>query len=246
MILNRTRKVLKNLLIGTLAVFTALQAPVAHREWLRSRVKNTTVKITNEKGTSGGSGSHVKAPSGKVYILTNAHVCGLSENGTIWVTDDFGSSIPRKIVDVSKYTDLCLIEPLLNLHGYLKIGSDLQEGQSIYAVGHPQLMPTTMTNGEFIGQEEVDVVDHPIVSEDDKCDLPKNRIMDLDSMFGPLKICTIHVNSNLTTTLILPGSSGSPALNSYGNLVGVFFAAGKSNWGLTITLDDVKQFLKAY
>lgn len=238
----------KTALICFLVGLTALKGPELHYNYIRGKVQKTSVYVTNEARTSGGSGSHVIAPSGKVYIITNAHVCAIGKDSTIFITDDYGNTIPRKILEISKITDLCLIEPLPNYHGALKIGSEVTAGQIVAAIGHPSLMPTTMSRGEVIGAEVIDVFDHYMdpLDSNDKCDLPKNKILEIESFFGPLKVCTVHINATLTTATSLPGSSGSPLVDFYGNLVGVVFAGNRANWALAVTLSDVTNFLKSY
>lgn len=250
--MNRLRKHLKSVAKLALSCFLlgalSVKGPQIHYDYIRNKVQKTTVMVTNEERTSGGSGAHVIAPSGKVYILTNAHVCKLGKDGNIFITDDYGRTIPRKILEVSNFTDLCLIEPLPNYHGALKLGSEVSPGQIVAAVGHPTLMPTTMSRGEIIGEKEVQILDHIMneFDEDDKCDLPKNKIIKINTFFGPLKVCAVSVKANLTTVVILPGSSGSPQVDFWGNLNGVFFAGNQANWGLSITLSDVKKFLQPY
>lgn len=239
----------KTAFICLLVCITALKGPEIHYDYIRNKVAKTTVLVTNPERTRGGSGSHVVAPSGKVYILTNAHVCALGKkDGIVFITDDFGRTIPRRILEVSNFTDLCLVEPLPNYQGALKLGSEVRPGQIVASVGHPTLMPTTMSRGEIIGEKEVDVMDHVMnpFDTDDKCNLPKNKIIEVDTFFGPMKICVVHVKANLTTTIILPGNSGSPQVDFWGNLNGVFFAGNQANWGLSITLTDIKSFLKPY
>jgi S1-C subfamily serine protease len=238
----------KPVLICVLVATIALKGPETHYNYIRNKVQKTTVLVTNQARTSGGSGSHVIAPSGQVYILTNAHVCSVGkEDGIVYITDNFGRTIPRRILEVSDFTDLCLVEPLPNYHGALKLGSNVRPGQIVASVGHPSLMPTTMSRGEIIGEAEVDVLDHVMnpLDEEDTCNLPKNRIIK-GGFFGLVSYCVIHVKANLTNVIILPGNSGSPQVDFWGNLNGVFFAGNRANWGLSITLSDVKAFLQPY
>lgn len=244
--MKKLQSVAKKFLLCLLMCVLALKAPELQYNYVRGKVQKATVYVTNETRTSGGSGSHVIAPSGKVYILTNAHVCKVGKNGSVFITDDFGRTVPRKILEVSNFTDLCLIEPLPNYHGALKVGHDVYPGEIVASVGHPTLMPTTMSKGEVIGQAEIDVFDHVIQDSDDKCDASKNRIIEVNSFFGPVSICVLHLNANLTTTTILPGNSGSPQIDAYGDLNGVFFAGNEANWGFSVTLKDVKEFLLPY
>lgn len=241
-------KFLRNLVVALLIMAFIVKAPELHYNYVRNKVQKTTVMVTNKEGNSGGSGSHIKAPSGKIYILTNAHVCNLSKDGTVYITDDYGRTIPRRIIEKSDFTDLCLVEALPNYHSYLKVGSEPSTGQIVAAVGHPALMPTTMTRGEIIGQSEVDVFDFIIGLDDDgrECNLPKNKIIKINSIFGQLDACVVHLKANLTTTAILPGNSGSPMVDFYGNMVGVYFAGNRANWGIAITVADINAFLKPY
>lgn len=245
--LQQVKYISKIVFIAFLCAVISVKGPEIHYNYIRNKVQKTTVLVTNKDKTSGGSGSHVIAPSGKVYILTNAHVCSVGQDGIVYITDDYGRTIPRRILEVSDFTDLCLVEPLPNYHGALKLGSNVSPGQIVASVGHPSLMPTTMSRGEIIGESEVDVLDHVInpLDETDTCNLPKNRIIQ-GGFFGLTKYCVIHVKANLTNVIILPGNSGSPQVDFWGNLNGVFFAGNRANWGLSITLKDVKEFLRPY
>lgn len=64
-------------------------------------------------GTRGlGTGFHVKAKSGKTYILTNFHVCFLADkNGYMNALTD--KTFQRvKVIRRSNFTDLCLLTPV--------------------------------------------------------------------------------------------------------------------------------------
>jgi hypothetical protein len=109
-------------------------------------------------------------------------------------------------------------------------------------------MPNTMTRGEIIGKTIVEVIDHIIVpGEPENCDKPKNKIVKIPFLFFELEACTITVPAYLSNATILPGSSGSPVVDMWGNVVAVAFASNSdSNWGLFITNKDVKDFLSVY
>jgi len=240
-------KYLKSVLIGLLLFIVAVRFPDIHYNFLRSKAQQGVVMITRKDGRSGGTGFHIKSPSGKVYILTNAHVCGLAENNVLYITDDFNRTIPRQVLETSDETDLCLVEPLPNYHGYLKVGSESSSGQIVWAVGHPALMPTTMTQGEVIGKQKIVLLDHYMNDpEDGSCNLPKNRILKLQRFFGEVIVCAVEIEANLSTVLILPGSSGSPVVNFWGKVVGVIFAGTQNDWGIFITVKDINKFLEPY
>lgn len=238
------KKLLSLLLVGLIVLRLS---PSYNHYKIRNEAASSVVRITNEAGNSGGTGFHVKGPSGKVYILTNAHVCGLAEDGTIYVGYDYERPIPRKVIEVSGFTDLCLIEALPSYHGIISMGSESDAGDKVAAVGHPNLMPTTMTEGEVIGFGEIQVLDHVLNDlNDDSCNSEKNKKITVKTIFGPIDICVIAIKAGFSTTLILPGSSGSPVLNSWGNLTGVIFAGNQEGWSFYVTLADVKKFLSQY
>ena len=58
-----------------LFAFISLQAPYAHRAYIRSIANDSVVQIFGAQGS--GTGSHVKLPNGKVVILTNNHICNM-------------------------------------------------------------------------------------------------------------------------------------------------------------------------
>lgn len=226
----------------------AIQAPRMHYSYIRNHVKKNLFTITNPERTHGGTGFQVKAPSGKPYILTNAHVCGVGVDGNVSVTDENGNTIKLKIIESSNFTDLCVVEAYPGVEG-LSIASNSNIGEIVYTVGHPKLYPTTLSQGEFIGVAEVEVLDHILKDKKDEetCKLPKNRIKEIDMFFFKLKACIIDIYANYSNIIILPGNSGSPTVNFYGNLVGVAFAGDNdAHWGLFITLNDIHKFLEKY
>lgn len=226
MIKNILKNILAITIISLSLYYIVLNIPVVHRASLRNKIGKEVVKIVNEVGNSGGTGVYIKLPSGNVAILTNAHVCGVkNEQNMVWVLNDEDRAIPRKVLEESKTSDICLIEGLPDHRG-LDLGEDPSFGDNIYIVGHPRLMPTTMVNGEIFTKQFVDVLIAisivPISS--DSCNLPKNRVEKEDSFFGPVWLCLEHIESYISTAQILPGNSGSPVVNDSGKLVGLAYA----------------------
>lgn len=57
-------------------------------------------------------------------------------------------------------------------------------------------------------------------------------------------VCLMRTSAMVTTAMIWHGSSGSPVVDFWGNVVGVMYAVGGDNfWGRAITLLDLEQFL---
>src|SRR5271157_2732374 len=91
------------LLSGLTVVCT--QAPSVHTMWLRHSVGSSVFMIVmlDESGNTlgGGTGFEGTAPSGVNYIMTNAHVCEVFENGSINVKLHDGRIMPRRILERS-------------------------------------------------------------------------------------------------------------------------------------------------
>jgi S1-C subfamily serine protease len=237
------------------SAFLVLEAPQIQKAWFRYTVGSKVVKVikTDSKGRprGGGTGFAIKAPSGKTYIMTNAHVCDMyegSKNALVQFGD--GPLIPTRIIQISDKTDLCLMENVNEMKG-LSLASSLAVGEVITVVGHPALMPLNISTGDVLGNSKVDVnlgiVGLDINRED--CHLPKHRMeasgQDVD--MGFLVYCVEHIRSIQTTAINLPGNSGSPVVNFFGHVVGVLFAGDDEvHWSLIISLEDINTFLAPY
>jgi S1-C subfamily serine protease len=234
------------------AIFLIFHVPGMHKRWIRSHIGSKVVEIVriHDGRMGGGTGFYVQAPSGQVYIMTNAHVCDMYEGGmtaTIILPD--GSRLPRRILEISDKTDLCLIEAPPLVKGIKLANSDAAVGESIYVVGHPRLMPLNVSQGDILGTGQVDVGIGVIgmdVKEED-CHKPKNAIISEPSMFGDMQVCVERLQAIQSTAVGMPGNSGSPVVDAYGHLIGVMFAGDNEvHWSLFITLDDAKAFLAHY
>lgn len=241
------QNIIKILLLIVAIPLLILKIPELHYNYIRSHVGNQVVKITNPEGTHGGTGFNIIAPSGNTYILTNSHVCSHTEkSGFVTVSDASGNKLSRRVLSNSDFTDLCVVEAMPGASG-LSLGSEPKTGEIVAVVGHPKLMPLTMTRGEIIAEGDVEILDHLILNENDKCDLPKNKIEDMMTFFGPLKVCAVKIKAYISNATILPGNSGSPVVNFYGNVVAVAFAGDSdSNWGDFVTLPDIIKMLKPF
>lgn len=140
--------------IGVL-VYLILKIPEAYNLVIRSYVGSKVYVITNSRERGGGTGFAVKADSGVTYIVTNAHVCDISTDKLhVVVKNDWGLRIKRRILEVSDKSDLCLVEGIPGVDG-LSLGDEPLIGTYLTSVGHPSLMPLTLSKGEFISKEDV-------------------------------------------------------------------------------------------
>lgn len=249
--------------------FAVLKASELQNKYYRFAVGSKVYMIRDSVNSGGGTGFAVKAPSGRSYILTNDHVCGVSTEGlTVLVTGPQGS-IRRNIIGHDENSDLCIIEGMPGVEGLSVAGSAPSIGDTLTVVGHPRLMPTHVSTGELTGASTISVsmgpisVTNPETGEVEQIDpksggiLPEQCMMkkhrqqdvDLDMMFFIVKVkfCILTVeDAYITSVIIHPGNSGSPVVNFWGNVEGVAFASDETNWGRMVPLKDVKAFLKNY
>lgn len=248
------------LLIGII-FFLGAKAPEIHGIFIRKSV-GAKVFIMKDSLTRGGGGTgfSVKGRSGISYIITNDHVCKGSKDGrTMLVLDDLGNYIRRNIVSQSDRTDLCLLEGIPGVEG-LDLGSPPSIGQIVAAVGHPALKPITLSRGEIVGAEDVEIPEGLIGEEHsdqsifgipvltkEECSKHKNRIRIVSLVFADLALCTVVTKkAYISNVLIQPGSSGSPVVNFWGNVVGVVFAGDRYGWGNFVSFSDLENFLSMY
>lgn len=234
------------IVIGVILLGLALTGTlVVKGEQLRDDYINSNrskvVELTNLEMTSGGTGFYVKAPSGKSYILTNAHICGLANNSRILVNKWYTAPV----LAVYKTHDLCLIGNPLMVTG-LNVAQSVRNAENIYIIGHPYLDPLSTTKGQISGEMDIQ-----LLIQDDKCDGPNDKLIVIDDpllriFLGP-QVCIRTLRSIPVTANILPGNSGSPVLNVWGSVVGVAFAGREgSGRGYTVPLNEVQKFLRDY
>lgn len=270
MIKFQPRKFLKPLALiaACLVLFgTLFELPNIHRVWLRNKVASRVVEVVGAKDSGGGTGFQVQAPSGVTYIVTNSHVCEYAlkeaKSKNLLLVKKGDHYMKRRVYEISDKSDLCLIEGWPGMSG-LNLGSEVSISDLVMAIGHPLLGPTTMTVGEVTAFTNVEMVHHIMKSNkktdkmfgasDEPCDQPKNEIRKEQFMLfgviplGEVKMCLVkETHSIQTNVVIFPGSSGSPLVDRWGQVVGVVFAADdNSNWGLAVDLAHLREFLADY
>lgn len=186
-----------------------------------------------------GSGSIVEGKSGKHYILTNWHVCNSARwKGSLYATYNEGPVVVGPVVKMSPTKDLCVAR-VDSSKPALKLAPRILPRSEVYTRGWPEGI-LTESHGRTLGDTVWEYFFNiQLVGECPK-GFNKER-----SPNGNVVGCTGSFESTLTNLYGRPGSSGSPVVNSDGELVGVI-----SSWhpesdyeaGM-VTYKQVKEFL---
>jgi len=234
-------KLAKAALIG-LSVFGyitfTLRAQELHDNYLFSYV-GTSVYFVMSPQVQGGGSAFTLRYKGKTYGITNAHVCrALAGKPLVLISDFYGTYITSQKL-ISKKYDLCLIEAPQDDHG-LSVSTDISQNQTVWAVGHPQGWPLTVSNpGHVIMAKTWEI---PAIQGPCPDTLDKSVYQTRQNQFG--QVCTLTSNYVQTTVFIDFGSSGSPMVDFYGNVVGVNTIKDGFNYANFITSEDVVNFLE--
>lgn len=220
-----------------------------HTKFIRGWVGSRVFMVTKSNG-AGGTGFAVTTPSGHVRILTNDHICAdAAKEGKLYLSGRAHYNYQVKILARSSKTDLCLLEAPNYIPG-LDLAKEYFIGDQVRVVGHPDLMPLTVSppgdiiyitstnlSGEYKGIYQVDN------NEMGGCDLSDSKYRVYTK--NKKKFCSIFVPNIIQTNIITrKGNSGSPLVNFQGDVVGVVAGIDKLNWGLAVTLEDVVEFLQ--
>jgi S1-C subfamily serine protease len=226
-----------------LAALGVLKAPEFHSQWIRNKVGSQVVMLTDKIGRGGGTGFAMQMPSGDVLTISNSHVCDIEEIlGSQLYAHVGRKKYPMTILEKSMNADLCILNGLPNMKG-LKLASGVAIGEEIGVVGHPALMPLSLSRGSLLGYDKVIVALHRGPCKED---VGMYKTEDA-GFFG--EICTEQFEAGLTTVVVLGGNSGSPVINFWGNVVGVLFASSGpsgANYGIIVKLEDLREFIKGY
>ena len=200
----------------------------------------TAVMITEESERSGGTGVILDSNPGVSHILTNKHVCGLVQVGGKVITDS-GKRYPVDAYRVYSKHDLCLIEVNADLGVNIKVAESApEEYETSIVVGHPALLPTMITVGHFSKAQIINLMVG--LKECDGTEEGEDALM---CMFIGGKPIIKTFQAQATSSLIMPGSSGSAVYNTKGELSGLIFA-GRQNlsYGYLVPWEYVNDFLK--
>ncbi len=221
-------------------------APYIYHTLIRAKVgRNVVALMGNYKGfKAGGTGFQITAPSGKHYVMTNRHICELAdgEDNLVVTSERSNDESKLHVLFKSEISDLCLLSEAFSWGG-LSFASGVSIGDSIHLLGHPKLQPLTLSSGELIGYRTIRTAE--------RVDKPEDCKDHLDSILNfftgeQIYICSKDSFAAQMFVYSRGGSSGSPVVNIFGNVVGILFAGNPEDAfeSYAVPLSQIKAFLK--
>jgi S1-C subfamily serine protease len=239
----------KLLIIGAIYTFglffVMLKAPEWHNRLIRKTVGQKVVQLYGPNMRGSGTGFFIETPSDKIHILTNRHVCEISKDGFLIVKYK-GKFSNRKIIKMYEKHDLCLVDGIKDVGG-LELGSAMTVGQIVGVIGHPYGGNLTLSKGEYVGDQIISMIQgYDLKKEECRGQVKKANFLMM--MFGHRTYCLEKFFTNQVTLYTRPGSSGSPLIDFYGNVIGVLFAGNTNDnkQSYIVPLSDLEYFLSEY
>lgn len=219
--------------------------PLSQTDIFALGASQTVMMLNPDNENSGGTGFAVRSLSGKLYTVTNAHVCNITDKSYLLAARG-GVKLRLQIIEILEEADLCILQGIPFMKG-LKVADALSLFEGVYVVGHPRLQPINMTAGWVRTRVYVPIAYCNIASSKLRVQvLPDRRknakpLLDFEDAS-----CIKEMDSIMTNNDSQPGNSGSAVLNDRGEVVGVLFAGDSNGTSLIVPLNYLHALLSAY
>ncbi len=228
-------------------VVLGLCLPFIHKPRLYRSTGEHTFRILSMDKRGGGTGFTVVAPSGKIYTLTNKHICMNATDGKL-LAERNGRYMPLQIIEIYRGHDLCLLTPLPGETDGLDVASGYgqENGDTHYIIGYPLLFDKTVSEGNVGSIMKIDI----IMGEDKGgkyCEEYGLKKATIEVLVFQVDVCLATYVSQSSSAQSYPGNSGSPVVNIWGNVEGVLFAGDdEMHHSLIVPITFIKDFLRDY
>lgn len=233
-------KIAKQILYITTAMAVSLMAT---DKFIKSTNMYIRTKVVGLSGSGGFcTGIQVIAPSGTPYTLSAAHCKDLADaEGFIIAKDEYGREARIKLLDIDPEGDLMLLTAMSV--GGVKVATEVHKHDSIRTITRGNEFPTYVTEGEALEHRRITLVDFAIIDEEsfNACLAEPGRSVgfSFEGLF-----CLSSRVVMMTSAWVIPGSSGGPAVNSSGELVGIVSITDGGHLSGLSPLAKIHKFLK--
>lgn len=188
-----------------------------------------------------GSGSIVQAKSGHKYVITNWHVCLASQvDGVVSATFPEGTTLISRVKAYDSEADICILDFLAQKSPALVLGKSPALHDTIYSRGFPLGILT-----ESVGTLGPSITYDYTISLESVGECPKST-RKLYAPNGILYGCEKRFYNNITTLYAQPGSSGSPVVDSHGEIVGIVQSYHPGQGGGIVPYSFLRRFLEKF
>ncbi len=214
------------------------QAVVMHPKTGPQFAKTSAMILAPSK-KSGGSGVILSSSHKGSIILTNKHVCEVITTGGSIKTID--TEVTVRLYKIYDKHDLCMIKVNEDLGVNTQIAKQSPKlyTESITS-GHPQLLPPISSHGHFSNYEEIEIAVG--LKPCDGTEVDEEMMM---CIFMGGKPIIKKFDSQVISSLIMPGSSGSAVFDSEGDISGLVFAGSSGlSYGFIVPHKYVVDFVE--
>jgi len=261
--LNLSKKILAAAAYLALIIYTFATNP--HEAFIRAMAADQYARVFEPESGASGSGFYVRGKSGRLYLMTNHHVCRAehTENvlpmlddprdpkiiGKNMIFEEMGGRrFNGKVVSVSEDEDLCLIDATSRSderRGVMVASSKPNIDDRTFIIGAFGYYPYFVRDGRVIlhSQDSYSRSDLSV----QQCLLRKNRgysVLVISQGQSVKKYCLHRRESMTLSNRVFPGSSGSMVLDQYGRLIGVVKELDmRHNMGRAVEIEAIKELL---